>query len=120
MLFSVKRVLHPSGYLLVSTPSRYRFDNLVRVITGWPTKFVSRHHVTEYTVGQVIEQLTYGGFKIVLIEGKPERLWADSTLKTLIKYRILMAVVCFYTKAVRSRNSLATTVFYLARKANAS
>ena len=62
LLDCVTRSLKPNGYLIVSTPSRYHLNNLLRVLVGKPVAFASPHHVTEYSVGQVLEQMRWGGF----------------------------------------------------------
>ena len=57
LLKGMNRILKDGGYIILSTPSRYRFPNLLNVLRGKPPVFMSTHHVTEYSVGQVIEQL---------------------------------------------------------------
>ncbi|MCA9042090.1 MAG: methyltransferase domain-containing protein, partial [Planctomycetaceae bacterium] len=61
LLREMKKFLKPGGYIIMSTPSRYRLSNLVRALLGKPIAFMSHHHVTEYTVGQVVEQFRFGG-----------------------------------------------------------
>lgn len=70
-LCRIKRTVKPGGYIIILTPSRYRIGNLVGVLRGKPVVFMSDHHVTEYTVGQVKEQLVYGGFEVKRVFSRP-------------------------------------------------
>jgi 2-polyprenyl-3-methyl-5-hydroxy-6-metoxy-1,4-benzoquinol methylase len=109
LLHRVSQILRSRGYLVLSTPSRYRLANLVRVLRGKPVLFASDHHVTEYSVGQVIEQLRYGGFDVVRAYSKPltrERFRATAA-RTLISIFLLL---------VKSHHNLEETVFYLGQK----
>lgn len=107
-------LLKPNGYMIISTPSRYRLDNLLRVLVGKPVALASPHHVTEYSVGQVLEQLRYAGFEVEKIAGNlmwPERL----NLKSIIKF----GMGCFLALLLRlngSNHKLGSTIFFLAKK----
>ena len=105
---ATRRVLKPRGFLVVSTPSRYRLGNLARALAGSPVGLMSKQHVTEYTVGQVIEQLQWAGFEVRRIEGSP---LPRGSLR-----RALMSVITSYIRLVRSHHRLASTVFYLAQR----
>lgn len=115
LLGAVARVLKPGGIVVLSTPSRYRLQNLLRVVRGRPAVLVSRHHVTEYSVGQVIEQLRWGGFAVEAIEGKPLRR-AGGGLKAFVSERLILPLVSAWLRCVKSHHSLASTVFFLARR----
>jgi 2-polyprenyl-3-methyl-5-hydroxy-6-metoxy-1,4-benzoquinol methylase len=109
LLSRIKTILKPGGSLIISTPSRYRIDNLLRVIRGKSVVFMSVHHVTEYTVGQVVEQLEYGGLRICKI------LSRHLSVKnpTIEGTRQLLAI---FLSLVGSHHQLESTVFYLAKK----
>jgi 2-polyprenyl-3-methyl-5-hydroxy-6-metoxy-1,4-benzoquinol methylase len=109
LLRGIKRILKPGGYLIISTPSRYRVNNLVRVLRGKPVDFLSRYHVTEYTVGQVVEQLAYGGFKVRRILSRP--ISAGSLKAYFVRW-----VFAILISLVGSHHQLESTVFYLAQK----
>lgn len=109
MLAELKRVLRVGGHIVLSTPSRYRTTNLARVFVGKPVHFISPHHVTEYTVGQVREQLTYGGFDVVTVASR-------ATPLPSLKGRTVHAVLSAAVRAVRSGHRLGPTVFFLARR----
>lgn len=110
LLSGIKRILKPGGFLIVSTPSRYRLYNLSRVLRGKPV-VMSRHHVTEYTVGQVVEQLTYGGLHVRRILSRPISL--GSMRDTIIRFVLSMLL-----SLIGSHHQLESTVFYLAQKAD--
>jgi len=107
LLSRIKRAVKPGGYLIISTPSRYRTGNLVRILRGKPVAFMSRHHVTEYTVGQVKEQLSYGGFEVKKVLSRPI---SEGSLKANVARMVLSTVVSM----VGSHHQLEATVFYLA------
>mgnify|MGYP001598248469 CR=1 FL=1 len=109
LLNRIRVVLKPGGFIIVSTPSRYRFSNLVRVLRGKPVAFMSQHHVTEYSVGQIIEQLRYGGFQIIKIKSRPIARGSLTAQLTRRLFSILISLV-------GSHHQLETTVFYLAQK----
>jgi SAM-dependent methyltransferase len=101
LLAAIDRVLKPSGHVVISTPSRYSLWNLLKVVRGREVAFMSKHHVTEYTVGQVKEQLRFGGYEVV-------------QTKSRVANRILERII----RMVGSHHRLEQTVFYLARKAD--
>jgi len=110
LLSRIAKILKTDGCIIISTPSRYRLSNLLNVLRGKPVNFISKHHVTEYSVGQVIEQLRYGGFGISKIFSKPIKMWS---IKTRVAKSILSGIVLLFG----SHHQLESTVFYLARRA---
>jgi SAM-dependent methyltransferase len=111
LLDQIRRVLKPGGYVIISTPSRYRFENLVRAAFGQPIAFMSKHHVTEYTVGQVVEQMRFGGFEVIARESS--RITSEGWSW---KWRAGKAALGWWLRRAHSHHSLESTVFYLARK----
>lgn len=109
LLSKIKQLLKPAGYLIVSTPSRYRLGNLARVLRGKPVIFMSKHHVTEYSVGQVIEQLAYGGFRVMSAKSRP-------TSATSAQAKIARWVLEKVLSLADSHHQLESTVFYLAQR----
>lgn len=109
LLSRIKRTIKPGGYLIVSTPSRYRVGNLVSIIRGKPVGFMSKLHVTEYTVGQVKEQLTYGGFEVRRILSRP--ISAGSIKANVVKWIFSQLI-----SLVGSHHQLEATVFYLSQE----
>lgn len=104
----MKDVLKPNGAVIISTPSRYRTDNLVRVFLGKEVKFMSKLHVTEYTVGQVKEQLTFGGFEVQKIISRPINTGS-------MKFRTAHKMLELFCSTIKSHHQLESTIFYLAR-----
>lgn len=110
LLSRIKRIIKPNGYLVMSTPSRYRLHNLVSILMGNPVALISRHHVTEYTVGQVKEQLEFCGFKVRKIMSRPI---STGSLKANLARLVFSKLISM----VRSHHILEATVFYLAQEA---
>lgn len=110
LLNRIRRVLKPRGFLIISTPSRYRLQNLVRVLFGKTVNFMSKHHVTEYSVGQVFEQLRYGGFEPIKSFSKP--IGRGGVSKKARAAKMLFSMLVSLTA---SHHQLESTVFYLAQ-----
>lgn len=106
LLAEIKRVLRKDGFLIISTPSRYHMTNLVRVLLGKPVVLMSKHHVTEYTVGQVLEQLSFGGFKII-------KLHSGYISKRNFKHKLANKVLSAIVSITGSHHQLESTAFYL-------
>ncbi len=112
LLNHIAALLKPGGHVVIATPSRYRLTNLIRALLGRPVALVSNHHVTEYTVGQVKEQLAFGGFAVRSVRSKPIPL---GFLKDTAR-RVFGAAV----KLLGSHHRLEATVFYLAQQRGSS
>lgn len=115
LLSGVKRVTRPGGWLIISTPSRYRIENLLRVFRGRSVLMQSSLHVTEYTVGQVIEQLSYSGYEVIDVISEPITRSLNS-MNELVVYKVIKPVLEYLLKFFRSHHSLESTVFFLARE----
>jgi 2-polyprenyl-3-methyl-5-hydroxy-6-metoxy-1,4-benzoquinol methylase len=109
LLSTIKRIIKPGGYIIVSTPSRYRLGNMMRILRGKPVVFMSRRHVTEYTVGQVKEQLAYGGFDV-------RRILSSPISEGSIKANIAKWIFSHLISLVGSHHQLEATLFYLAQE----
>jgi ubiquinone/menaquinone biosynthesis C-methylase UbiE len=109
LLREISRVLSPSGWLVLSTPSRYRLGNILRILRGQPVMLMSRHHVTEYSIGQVEEQLAWGGYEVIRVMSRsvPAASW---------RLRLALAVIGLFARAVGRSHVLESTIFYLARR----
>lgn len=114
LLEGIKRILKPGGHVIISTPSRYRFRNMVRVCLGLPVVFMSKLHVTEYTVGQVLEQLHFAGMDAKVID-EPLRGPAGGMLR-FIAFKMAVPTIRAVLRLLGSHHSPEETVFYLARK----
>ena len=115
LLKRIRRILKKKGYFILSTPSRYRFSNLLNVLRGRPPVFMSTHHVTEYSIGQVIEQLRWGGFEVKELYSKPIRNQSKG-VKSIISFKVILPILRTYLKIINSHHSLESTVFFLAQK----
>jgi len=109
LLQSVNRILKPNGQLIISTPSRYRFINLIKVCLGKEISLISKHHVTEYTIGQVKEQLKFGGYEVT-------KVFSPSVKERRLIYGVLKFTIYILLKAIKSHHILEDTVFYSANK----
>ena len=70
---------------------------------------MSEHHITEYTVGQVIEQLAFDKFEVQYISPSAHKLGSA-------KANNLQSVISVFIKMIKSHHILDSTVFYLAKK----
>jgi ubiquinone/menaquinone biosynthesis C-methylase UbiE len=109
MLEAVSRILKDDGVVIISTPNRFRFTNVVRLAATGKCKLVSTHHVTEYSLGQVVEQLKFSGFTIVEAAASPS---GGSRYPVKFLSRILRMILC----CTRSRLAFESTLFFMARK----
>lgn len=108
LLNQIKLICKPGGYVIITTPSRFRFENLLRIIRGKPVKLMSSSHVTEYSVGQVIELLNHGGFQLIRHLSRP-------IAKGNLFVKSLRELFRFYLSLIGSHHELESTVFYLAK-----
>ncbi|MEC4684597.1 MAG: class I SAM-dependent methyltransferase [Nitrospirota bacterium] len=115
LLKAIRGILKSSGFLIVSTPSRYRFSNILRVLRGRRINLMSPHHVTEYSVGQVMEQLKWGGFEVKEIYSKPVSSRAGS-VKAMVAYHLILPIMRTYLRVMNSDHILENTAFFLAEK----
>jgi hypothetical protein len=115
LLKSISKVMRNEGYLIISTPSPYRIWNLLRVVLGRPVALMSKLHVTEYAVGQVMEQLRFGGFEVTKVFSKPA-MDDNETIKELLVNRLVLPIGRAILRLVESHHNLDSTVFFLARK----
>ena len=109
LLSRIKQIIKPGGHLILSTPNRYRLRNLGRILSGKPVIFMSPHHVTEYTIGQVQEQLAYGGFETRRVLSST--IWTGS-LKTKVAQWVFSRLISL----TGSHHQLGATAFYLGRR----
>jgi len=109
LLSVISRITKNNGLLIISTPSRYRFGNTLRILAGVGTKFVSKLHVTEYSVGQVQEQLKWGGYEVV-------KVYSPIIKEKNIFFTLLKRIFYLFLKIIRSKHILESTVFYAATK----
>jgi SAM-dependent methyltransferase len=115
LLDAVTNILRPEGHLLISTPSRFRLDNLMNLVRGRRIKFMAPSHVTEYTVGQLAEQLNFRGYEVVKLAAP--RATHGRTLKSFLRTTILRRLAAMALGVARvPAVSLESTVFCLARK----
>ena len=109
LLRAVSRILKTDGLLIISTPSRYRLVNLLRACSGKEISFMSNLHVTEYTIGQIKEQLKFGGYKI-------RKIYSPSIKEGGVMFRMIKSLLFFVLKTIKSHHILEATVFYSANK----
>lgn len=115
LLKGIRRILKKKGALIISTPSRYRFPNILNVLRGKPAVLMSTHHVTEYSVGQVIAQMKWAEFEVKSVYSKPIHN-RSSGIKSIIAYRLILPIMRTYLRIINSHHILESTVFFLAEK----
>jgi len=114
LLRQVKNVLKPYGYIVISTPSRYRIENITRKILGQPVKLKSKNHVTEYSVGQVVEILNFERLDIKQIYSRKSH--KVDNIKLFILYNIVKPAFTFLLRKTVPLHSLESTCYFLAQK----
>lgn len=117
LLINAKRVLKDKGYLILSTPSRYRFSNLIRALRG-KQLVISPHHITEYTIGQVKEQLRFAGFETIRTISSDTSSRHGSISPSALASRLVRAILTVLLGITRSHHLLNSTAFFLAVKQN--
>jgi 2-polyprenyl-3-methyl-5-hydroxy-6-metoxy-1,4-benzoquinol methylase len=115
LLDAVKRVLVADGRVIISTPSRFRLRNLIRVGVGRTVAFMSPHHVTEYTVGQVVEQLRFANMQVQVFDDPLDGRPSQGALG-FVAFRLAMPSLRLLLRLLGSHHSLEETVFYLGKK----
>jgi hypothetical protein len=108
MLKESARVLKTNGFIVISTPNRYRFTNVIRLITTGQVRLVSPHHVTEYTMGQIIEQLRFSNFTVKEVIASPS---GGSRYPVKLLSRLLRTILF----CVRSPLAFEATLFFVAK-----
>ncbi len=109
MLSAAAPLMKDDGIVLISTPNRYRFTNIVRKALTGRCKLVSTHHVTEYSQGQVEEQLEFMGFDVVEVASSPS---GGSRYPVKFCSRVLRTLLC----CTKSKLAFESTLFYIAKK----
>ena len=115
LIKSMKRSLNSGAFLIISTPSRYRFSNLLNVLRGKPVNFMSTNHVTEYSVGQVIELIKWSGMSVKKVY-RPISPTIRISLKSLVAYLLILPITRIFLQIINSHHNLESTVFFLAQK----
>ncbi|MBN2570798.1 MAG: class I SAM-dependent methyltransferase [Ignavibacteriales bacterium] len=109
LLQGIDRILKLDGLLIISTPSRYRLSNLLRVLLGKEIKLISKFHITEYTVGQVNEQLKFCNYVV-------KKIYSPSIKEFSFILQLVKPFFRFILKILGSHHILESTVFYSAIK----
>lgn len=112
LLSEIRRVLNIDGLVIISTPNRYRLNNLIRVALGWNVTFRSQHHITEYSLGQIREVIDYH-HGLELIDIIAPKLPYNSIILS-----ITMIILKPILNILKSRHILEQIVFYMVKKVN--
>ena len=113
MLKEIQKILKKNGYLIISTPSRFRLGNVLRIISGTSPIFLSSMHITEYTIRQIIEQLQYGKFKTVQVYSKKN--YEVKGIKQVFIYYVVKPTLKFLLKFTSiSPHTFESTCYFLA------
>lgn len=119
LLMGLRRILSPDGCLILSTPSRYRFDNMLRILMGKPIAFMSADHVTEYSVGQISEICRHCGFEVQRILG-PTRKPTRWTLRNSVSHYILKPTIRIGLRLIKSPHVIESTAFFEVKRKNSN
>jgi 2-polyprenyl-3-methyl-5-hydroxy-6-metoxy-1,4-benzoquinol methylase len=115
LLSRIYKITKPCGYLVLSTPSRYRLNNIMKELMGKSPSLMAVNHVTEYSVNQVIEQLRFGHYVVEKFYSKRIKR-KSGTAKQFIENQIAGPILRWYLKIINSNHILEETVFYLAKR----
>ncbi|MFA5776877.1 MAG: class I SAM-dependent methyltransferase [Parcubacteria group bacterium] len=118
LLNEVSRKMKKGGYIIISTPSIYRIENVIKLFFFGKTDLMSELHFEEYSPWRIFELLKDCGYDVVYFMSKPleYRTW---NLKKIAIHKILKPILyfCFYPFN-KMKYGLESTVFYLAKKNN--
>lgn len=109
MLNGIRRVMKPGGHVIISTPNRYRLGNILRLLRGKPVSFMSKSHITEYTTGQVWDQIKACGFH-------PWKSVVTPVHARGFRAKVARVSLAGLFKVLRSDHKLGETAFFLASK----
>ena len=118
LLKEMNRVLKSGGYVIISTPSRYRVENILRLICGKKIKLASKYHVSEYSVGQVKEMASGQGFNVKkVVSGNIKRGRNSGIMQPQkIILNIAKVIIRLPLFIIRPGYVLDRTAFYLLKK----
>ncbi|MCK9216986.1 MAG: class I SAM-dependent methyltransferase [Firmicutes bacterium] len=115
MLEQTGRILKMDGVFIMSTPSRFRIMNLIKVITGKKV-LINDNHITEYTVGQVFEQFGHAGFSISKARGLHVKGQGGRFVTRFFIHIIIKPVLTWLITLIGSHHIFESTAFYVGRK----
>lgn len=119
LLQNVNKVVRVGGDIILSTPSRYRMYNLIRLAMGKNIVFMSPSHIEEYSVGQVTNLLRHAGFTtidIIQTNVGNKRHRRDYLHPKPLLWAIILGIAQIYIKLVHSPHQVGATIFYLGKK----
>lgn len=116
LLRAISRVLRPRGVVVITTPNRYRLTNLLRALFGRRVTFMSQHHVTEYSIGQVEEQLRYGGFEVLKTVHRPMPRVPGFRLRAVLLHYLAKPILHAWLSLIGSHHHLEVTQFVAAQR----
>lgn len=116
MLLEISSKLKKGGFLIISTPSPYRIENLIKFPIKRTLCLMSENHFKEYSIGDVKKMLSVRGYQVENFKSRP----LNYSIKNIKKYFIHMIlkpiVNSFFVFSPQLKAGLESTVFYLARK----
>lgn len=115
MLFALNKVLKTDGHIIISTPSRFRITNFLKASLGRKV-IITKHHVTEYSVGQVKEQFSFAGFTVTKAIGMNVKGAGGSIITKTIVHNVLKPILKGLVAILGSHHVFESTAFYVAKK----
>ncbi len=111
VLKNIRLLLSPKGSIIISTPNRYHVINILRGIIG-KSIATSKHHTTEYTIGQMKEQIKYSGLQLSYMLF-PEIKYSNKNFLWNATYSVIKSILNLYIKFVKSNYSFNPLAFYI-------
>ncbi len=114
VLKEIKSKLKDGGYIIISTPSFFRIENIIKLLLTGETQLMSEFHFKEYSIKEMLKLLKLNGYKIVDFKSRP--LTPQKNIKNIVCSWVKFAFKSIFFFAPCVKHGLESTVFYLAKK----
>jgi len=116
MLLEINKKLKKGGFLIISTPSPYRIENLFSWLIRGKICLMSDNHFKEYSIREMINILKKTGYIIEDFKSKPLKYAIKNPKKYLIHKIIKPILIVMFFPFPQIKIGLESTIFYLVKK----